>query len=90
VVRASCRAWTGRDIQVTVDGDTLTIHAERREEHTDKRRSEFRYGSLTDRCGSRQPDAKDVTARYDRESWKSASRFAGQPGGRQIEIEHAG
>ena len=56
-----------RDIEVTVEGSTLTIHAERRQEDSGPYRSEFRYGSLTRLV--RLPakvDAKDVTARYDR------------------------
>ena len=36
-----------RDIEVTVEGRTLTIHAERRQEDSGPYRSEFRYGSLT-------------------------------------------
>ena len=35
------------DIEVTVEGSTLTIHAERRQEDSGPYRSEFRYGSLT-------------------------------------------
>jgi HSP20 family protein len=56
-----------RDIEVTVEGRTLTIHAERRQEDSGPYRSEFRYGSLTRlvRLPARV-DAKDVTARYDR------------------------
>ena len=56
-----------RDIEVTVGGSTLTIHAERRQEDSGPYRSEFRYGSLTRLV--RLPakvDAKDVTARYER------------------------
>jgi len=56
-----------RDIEVTVEGRTLTIHAERRQEDSGPYRSEFRYGSLTRLV--RLPvkvDAADVTARYDR------------------------
>ena len=56
-----------KDIEVTVDGRTLTIHAERRREDTGPSRSEFRYGSLT--RSVRLPskvDAKDVTARYEK------------------------
>ena len=56
-----------RDIEVTVEGRTLTIHAERRQEDSGPHRSEFRYGSLTRLV--RLPakvDAKDVTARYER------------------------
>ena len=56
-----------RDIEVTVEGRTLTIHAERRQEDSGPYRSEFRYGSLTRlvRLPGRV-DAKDVTARYER------------------------
>ena len=55
------------DIEVTVEGRTLTIHAERRQEDNGPYRSEFRYGSLTRLF--RLPakvDAKDVTARYEK------------------------
>jgi HSP20 family protein len=56
-----------RDIEVTVEGRTLTIRAERRQEDSEPYRSEFRYGSLTRlvRLPARV-DAKDVTARYER------------------------
>ena len=56
-----------KDIEVTVDGRALTIHAERRHEESGSYRSEFRYGSLTRlvRLPARV-DAKDVTARYDK------------------------
>ena len=56
-----------RDIEVTVEGRSLTIHAERRQEDSGPNRSEFRYGSLTRLV--RLPakvDATDVTARYER------------------------
>jgi len=56
-----------RDIEVTVEGRTLKIHAERRQEDTGPYRSEFRYGSLTRLV--RLPakvEATDVTARYER------------------------
>jgi HSP20 family protein len=55
-----------RDIEVNVEGRTLTIHAERRQEDSGPYRSEFRYGSLTRlvRLPARV-DAKDVTARYE-------------------------
>jgi HSP20 family molecular chaperone IbpA len=56
-----------KDIEVTVDGRTLTIRAERRQEDNGPYRSEFRYGSFT--RSVRLPakvDANDVTARYDK------------------------
>jgi HSP20 family protein len=55
-----------KDIEVTVEGRTLTIHAQRRHQDSGPCRSEFRYGSLTRlvRLPARV-DATDVTARYD-------------------------
>ena len=56
-----------KDIEVNVDGRTLTIYAQRRQEDSGPYRSEFRYGSVTRLV--RLPakvDAKDVTARYER------------------------
>ena len=56
----------GRDVEVTVEGGVLPIHAERREEHEEARRSEFRYGSLPDLValpGGANPDK--ITASYD-------------------------
>ena len=53
------------DIEVTVDGRTLTIRAERRQQDNGPSRSEFRYGSLARVV--RLPagvDPADVTARY--------------------------
>ena len=63
-----------KDIEVTVEGRTLTIHAERRQEDKEPNRSEFRYGSLTRPVMlPAKVDAKDVTARYERESSRSVS-----------------
>ena len=54
-----------KDIEVTVDGRTLRIHAERRQEDKEPYRSEFRYGSLTRSVMlPAEVDATDVTARY--------------------------
>jgi len=53
------------DIEVTVDGRTLTIHAKRRQEDEGPLRTEFRYRSAT--RSIRLParvDAQDVTASY--------------------------
>jgi HSP20 family molecular chaperone IbpA len=38
-----------KDVEITVDNGVLTISAERREEKSDKDRSEFRYGSFVRR-----------------------------------------
>jgi len=36
-----------KDVDVTIEGDLLTIHGERRAEEREKNHSEFRYGSFT-------------------------------------------
>jgi HSP20 family protein len=54
------------DIEVTADGQILTIRAERRQQDNGAYRSEFRYGSLARTV--RLPasvNAADITARYD-------------------------
>lgn len=54
-----------KDIDVSVEGDYLTIHGERREETREKNRSEFRYGSFS--RSLRMPpgaDAASVQATY--------------------------
>lgn len=54
------------DVEVSLEGDLLTIRGERREEERDKHHSEFRYGSFT-RSVRLPGGAKrsDVTATYD-------------------------
>jgi len=55
-----------KDVEVTVDGDVLTIHGDRREEKHDKGHSEVRFGSFT--RSVRLPancTASDISARYD-------------------------
>ena len=55
-----------KDIEVTVDGDVLTIHGERREEEHENGHSEVRYGSFTRSVRLPQgASAADVEARYD-------------------------
>jgi predicted unusual protein kinase regulating ubiquinone biosynthesis (AarF/ABC1/UbiB family)/HSP20 family molecular chaperone IbpA len=80
-----------KDIEVTVDGGTLTIHAERRQEDSGPERSEFRYGSLTRTV--RLPDkvdAKDVTARYQKGILEiSVPVPAAKPDGNRVTIENA-
>ena len=80
-----------RDIEVTVEGRTLTIHAERRQEDTGPHRSEFRYGSLTRlvRLPARV-DATDVTARYERGVLEvSVPMQEAKPEGTRVTIENA-
>ena len=80
-----------RDIEVTVEGRTLTIHAERRQEDSGPHRSEFRYGSLTRlvRLPARV-DATDVTARYERGVLEvSVPMHEARPEGTRVTIENA-
>jgi len=67
------------DIEVTVDGRTLTIYAERWQKDDEPHRTEFRYGPLTPSSGS-PPGWTHKTSRpaTGRESWRSASRFRRQ------------
>jgi HSP20 family protein len=80
-----------KDIEVTVEGRTLTIHAERRQEDSEPYRSEFRYGSLTRQF--RLParvDAKDVAARYEKGVLEvSVPAREVRPEGVRIAIENA-
>ena len=80
-----------QDIEVTVDGRTLTIQAERRQEDSGPSRSEFRYGSLTRLV--RLPakvDAQDVTARYVRGVLEvSVPMREAKPEGTRVPIEKA-
>ncbi len=80
-----------RDIEVTVEGRTLTIHAERRQEDDGPYRSEFRYGSLTRLF--RLPakvDANDVTARYEKGVLEvSVPVLEVKPEGTRVAIEKA-
>lgn len=55
-----------KDIEITIQGEVLTIHGQRREEERDKNHSEFRYGSFT--RSLRLPSGamkSEVSARYD-------------------------
>ena len=56
-----------KDIEITVDDGTLTIHAERREETKEAHRSEFRYGSFTRSVAlPDQADTEHITATCDK------------------------
>jgi predicted unusual protein kinase regulating ubiquinone biosynthesis (AarF/ABC1/UbiB family)/HSP20 family molecular chaperone IbpA len=80
-----------KDIEVTVDGQILTIRAERRQQDKGPYRSEFRYGSLTRAVTlPGTVDATDVTARYDNGVLEvSVPVGAVQPEGERIPIENA-
>jgi len=55
-----------KDVAVSIDGDVLTIHGERREETHERHRSEVRYGSFTRSFALPAGCQKDqVTARYE-------------------------
>lgn len=79
-----------KDIQVSLEGDMLTISAERREEHKESRRSEFRYGSFT--RSVRLPATtkiEDVKARYDNGILEVSAPVPQpeEPQAKQIEIQ---
>ncbi len=80
-----------RDIEVSVEGRTLTIQAERRQEDSGPSRSEFHYGSLTRllRLPARV-DAKDVAARYEKGVLEvSVPLREVKPAGSRVAIEKA-
>ena len=80
-----------KDIEVTVDGRTLTIYAERWEQDEEPQRTEFRYGPLS--RSVRLParvDAQDITARYRSGILEvSVPIPAPKPEGSRIPIENA-
>src|SRR5271166_5397267 len=80
-----------KDIEVSVDGRTLTIHAERRQQDDEPICTEFRYGSLT--RSVRLPagvDAPDITARYRKGILEVSFPVpAAEPEGTRIPIEGA-
>src|SRR5271165_3700021 len=79
------------DIEVTVEGQILTIRAARRQQDNGPYRSEFRYGSLarTVRLPARV-DPADVTARYDKGGLEvSVPVREVKPEGTRIPIEDA-
>ena len=93
VVRADLPGMDpAKDIEVTVTDGTLTIHAERREEHKEPHRSEFRYGSF-DRSVTlpERADTEHITARYDKGILEVSVPVAeAKPEGRKIAVEQSG
>ncbi|HCU91732.1 MAG TPA: molecular chaperone [Actinobacteria bacterium] len=93
VVRAELPGMDpAKDIEVTVTDGTLTIHAERREEHKEPHRSEFRYGSF-DRSVTlpERADTEHITARYDKGILEVSVPVAeAKPEGRKIAVEQSG
>lgn len=56
-----------KDIDITAENGRLTIHAERREEHKEAHRSEFRYGSFTRTVAlPDKADIEHISATYDK------------------------
>jgi HSP20 family molecular chaperone IbpA len=81
-----------KDVEVTVDGDVLNIHAERREHQKAGGRSEFRYGRLERSVRlPRNADAEHITAGYvDGVLSVKVPLTALGPSGRKIEISSGG
>jgi HSP20 family molecular chaperone IbpA len=80
-----------KDVEVSVGKGTLTIHAERHQEHKEPHRSEFRYGSFT--RSVTLPDGADtehITAGYDNGILRVTVPVAEVKGeARRIEVTHA-
>jgi HSP20 family molecular chaperone IbpA len=81
-----------KDVEVTVDGDVLNIHAERREHAKAAGRSEFHYGRLERSVRlPRNADAEHITAGYvDGVLSVKVPLTAVEPSGRKIEISSGG
>jgi HSP20 family protein len=80
-----------KDVEITVADGTLTIRAERREEHKEPHRSEFRYGSFTRSVAlPERADTEHITASYDKGVLEvSVPVLEAKPKGRRIEITKA-
>jgi HSP20 family protein len=80
-----------KDVEITVADGTLTIHAERREEHKEPHHSEFRYGSFTRSVTLPQrADTEHITASYNKGVLEvSVPVPETKPEGRRIEITKA-
>jgi HSP20 family protein len=77
-----------QDIEVTVEGRTLTIRAERCQEASGLYHSEFRYGCLTRSVRLRaKVDANNVTARYDKGILEVSLPMHEAPVGTQVPVE---
>lgn len=77
-----------KDVEITVEDGTLTIHAERREEHKEAHRSEFHYGSFTRTVPlPARADTEHIAATYDKGILEvSIPVPEAKPAGRRIEI----
>ena len=80
-----------QDVEVTVGEGTLTIQAERREEHKEPHRSEFRYGTLIRTLSlPERADTEHVTANYKKGILEvSVPVSQAGPQSRRIEISRA-
>ncbi len=77
-----------KDVEITVENGTLTIHAERREEVKEPHRSEFHYGSFTRTVTlPAKADTEHIAATYDNGIIEvSIPVPEARPAGRRIEI----
>lgn len=81
-----------KDLEVTVEPGTLTIHADRHEETRQDRHSEFRYGSLTRTVTLPEgADPDKITASYDKGILKVTipAPDGAKSAGRRIAVERA-
>lgn len=80
-----------KDVEVTVSEGTLTIQAERKEEHRETHRSEFRYGSLTRSVSlPARADTEHIKANYKKGILEVSVPVGGKtPQERRIAVERA-
>lgn len=80
-----------KDISIDIDGDCLTIHAERKSEHEEKDylRCERSYGSYTRSFDVSNIKADEISASYDNGvlTLKLPKKEAEVPASRRIEIQ---
>jgi HSP20 family protein len=88
VVRAELPGVDPRkDVDITVEDQTLTVHAQRRQEHKEPHHCEFRYGEFT--RSVRLPasaDTEHITAAYDKGILEVTIPVKARPAGRRIEV----
>jgi HSP20 family molecular chaperone IbpA len=81
-----------QDVEITVQGDVLTIRAERSEDNQDKDRSEFRYGTFIRSVRLPvAPRSEEATASYRNGVLTVKIPLAeSKEGAHRIEVEHDG
>jgi len=78
-----------KDVEVSVEGRTLTIHAERHEGHKEPHHCEFRYGSLIRSVTLPEgADSEHITAGYDKGILQVTVPLSKSGESRRIKVSH--